>query len=69
MSDVVSRLEQFRSPTPSRWREKAEWRRANKEWLRYSQFVAMKMLDQMDAEHISQSQLVWAVASSMFQRF
>lgn len=64
MSDVVSRLEQFRSPTPSRWREKAEWRRANKEWLRYSQFVAMKMLDQMDAEHISQSQLATRMGCS-----
>ena len=31
--------------------------RANKEWLRYSQNIAMRMLDKMEAEGITQKQL------------
>ena len=31
--------------------------RANKEWLRYSQNIVMRMLDKMEAEGITQKQL------------
>ena len=48
MSSVVERLRKFESPTPSRWREEAEWRRANWAWLRRSQMVAIKMLGKME---------------------
>lgn len=48
MGTVVERLRQYQSPTPSRWREEAEWRRANRSWIRRSQAVAMKMLDKME---------------------
>lgn len=48
MGTVVERLRQYQSPTPSRWREEAEWRRANRSWIRRSQTVAMKMLDKME---------------------
>ena len=48
MGNSVERLRKYESPTPSRWREEAEWRRANKAWLRRSQMLAMKILDRMD---------------------
>ena len=48
MGTAVERLRQYQSSTPSRWREEAEWRRANRNWLRRSQAVAMKMLDKME---------------------
>lgn len=35
--EMVAKLEEHRSATPSKWREKAEWRLANKSWLRVSQ--------------------------------
>ena len=57
MSEIVSRLEQMQSPTPSRWRENAEQRQQNTAWLRYSQGIAMKMLDKMEEQHLNQSQL------------
>lgn len=57
MSTVISRLEQYQSPTPSRWREEAQRRRDNKDWLRYSQHIALAMLDKMEAIHLTQSQL------------
>jgi len=43
--------------TPSRWREKAEWRQHNKSWLRYSQLVAIRMLEQMETENLTQKAL------------
>ena len=48
MSDIIKKLEQHQPETPSKWREKAEFRLANKSWLRYSQHVAMMMLDKME---------------------
>lgn len=48
MGNAVERLRKYESPTPSRWREEAEWRRANKAWLRRSQIIAIRILDRMD---------------------
>ena len=57
MSTTVERLAKYESPTPSKWKEEAEFRRANKSWLRYSQRVAMLMLDKMDDLGLTQSTL------------
>ena len=48
MSNIAQKLHEHKSPTPSRWREEAEFRVANKSWLRYSQHIAMMMLDKME---------------------
>ena len=37
-------LEEHQSETPSKWREEAEWRKKNCEWLRYSQRIAILLL-------------------------
>ena len=37
-------LESHQSKTPSQWREEAEWRRDNHEWLRHLQRIAVKQL-------------------------
>lgn len=57
MSEIVKKLEKRQSETPSRWREDAQARKANKEWLRYSQKIAMRMLDRMEEQDITQKQL------------
>ena len=44
MSEIIKKLEQHQPETPSKWREKAEFRLANKSWLRYSQHVAISDL-------------------------
>jgi antitoxin component HigA of HigAB toxin-antitoxin module len=54
MSETIKKLEQYQPATPTNWREKAEFRRANKSWLRYSQHVAMMMLDKMEAIGLTQ---------------
>ena len=57
MNDFVSKLKEHQPSTPSKWRKNAEWRMANKPWLRYSQQIAMMMLDRMEERHMSQKQL------------
>lgn len=56
-AEVISKLREHQSTTPSKWRENAEWRMQNKSWLRYSQRIAMMMLDRMDELNMSQRQL------------
>ena len=31
-NEIVSKLKEHRSATPSKWRENAEWRMENKSW-------------------------------------
>lgn len=54
---IIAKLREHASPTPSKWREEAEYRRANRSWLRYSQRIAMLMLNKMDELGINQKQL------------
>jgi len=57
MSKVIDYLKTHQSETPSHWREEAEWRRENRGWLRYSQFIAIRMLSRMDELHMTQASL------------
>lgn len=57
MKEVIARLKEHLSTTPSKWKEKAEWRLQNKSWLRHSQRIAMKMLEKMDELGLTQKQL------------
>lgn len=52
--EIISNLKRHQSENPSKWRENAEWRIANKDWLRYSQHIAMMMLDKMEELGITQ---------------
>lgn len=54
---VLGKLGKYASPTPSKWREKLEYRQENKDWLRHSQRIAMLMLDKMEEIGINQKQL------------
>lgn len=54
MKEIKNRLSAYTSASPSHWRVKAEARMANKEWLRYSQRIAMMMLDKMDELGLTQ---------------
>ncbi len=52
--DMETGLRQIQSRTPSKWREKAQWRMSNKGWLRYSQHIAILMLDKMEELGLTQ---------------
>ena len=55
--EIISKLKAHSSETPSMWRENAEWRNENKSWLRYSQRIAMMMLDKMEELGLTQKSL------------
>lgn len=55
--EIYSGLKAHGSSTLSKWRENAEWRMANKSWLRYSQMIAMMMLDRMEELELTQKSL------------
>jgi antitoxin component HigA of HigAB toxin-antitoxin module len=56
-NEIISNLKKHQSSTLSKWHENAEWCVANKSWLRYSQHIAMLMLDRMEELDITQKQL------------
>ena len=56
MNNIKEKLSKHKSSTPSRWREEAEFRTTNKSWLRYSQHIAMVMLDKMEEQNMTQKQ-------------
>lgn len=62
--DIISNLKQHQSTKPSKWRENAEWRIANREWLRYSQRIAMMMLDKMDELGLTQKSVAQRMGCS-----
>ena len=57
MSRATEFLEAHQSPTPSRWREEAQWRRDNEYWLRYSRFITLQVLRTMDERAVTQVEL------------
>ena len=67
MSSTISKLYQYTSATPSKWREEAEFRQKNKRWLHYSQQVAMLMLDKM--EELNWTQKVLAEKMGCSQQY
>lgn len=48
-------LESHSSETPSKWRDDAEWRRDNRDWLHYSRRIAVILLSYMKRENLTQS--------------
>lgn len=57
MDKVIDFLKAHQSNTPSKWKEEAQWRLANKGWLRYSQYIAIRMLSRMEELDITQTAL------------
>ena len=60
-NEIITGLKQHSSATASKWRDNAQWRMANRGWLRYSQYIAMMMLDKMEELGLTQK----AVAERM----
>ena len=57
MSKAIEFLEAHQSPTPSRWRENAEWRRNNEYWLKYSRYITLQVLRSMETQSVTQAEL------------
>jgi len=49
MSVINQKIEEIISKSPrSSWKEKVEWRRVNKDWLKKSSDIAFRILDALD---------------------
>ena len=57
MNTTLEKLSAHASLTPSKWKEEAAYRQENKSWLRYSQRIAMAMLDKMEELGLTQKML------------
>ena len=57
MKNVQKTLDSLASPIPSKWREKAEWRKANRQWLKKSQKIALTILECLSLNKIKQKEL------------
>lgn len=55
--EIINKLSEHKSISSSKWRDNAEWRIANKSWLRFSQHIAMMMLDRMEEMGLTQKSL------------
>ncbi len=64
MEIIINKLKSHQSSKPSKWREEAEVRVNNKEWLRYSQQIAMMMLDRMEELGMTQRELAFRMNCS-----
>ncbi len=54
---ALERLRQHAETIHSDWRECAEWRRENRDWISRSQEIALRMLNSMDKLHLTQRAL------------
>ncbi len=55
---TLEKLKQISEPAPSNWREKAQWRKNNRDWLRKSGRIAVAVLEAIDANpDMSQAKL------------
>ena len=57
MSRAIEFLEAHQSPTPSRWREDAQWRKDNEYWLKYARYITLQVLRAMEEQSITQVEL------------
>lgn len=56
-TSIHKRLESLVSDTPSRWEERALWRKENEAWLKKSAEIALKVLREIRAKSITQKEL------------
>ncbi len=57
MSNLKEKLSKIASAQPSDWKAKAKYRRENREWLKKSAAIAVKVLDALKEQHLSQKDL------------
>lgn len=64
MEELQNKLSRYASTTPTQWRGEAMKRQKNREWLRYSQRIAMLMLDKMEESGITQKNVAERIGCS-----
>lgn len=57
IAEITKRLEKFKSSSPSKWKEEANKRIQNRQELRNTQTLAMTIIDMMDKNKLSKTEL------------
>lgn len=57
MTKINKKLSELASTEPSNWKAKAQYRRDNREWLKRSATIAIKVLDALKAQKLTQKDL------------
>lgn len=57
IAEITKRLEKFKSSSPSKWKEEANERIQNRQELRNTQTLAMTIIDMMDKNKLSKTEL------------
>ena len=57
MSNLKEKLSKIAADQPSHWKAKAKYRRDNREWLKKSATIAVKVLDALKAQKLTQKDL------------
>jgi ribosome-binding protein aMBF1 (putative translation factor) len=57
MNNLKGKLSNLSSDQPSNWKNKAKYRRDNREWLKKSAAIAVQILDALKAQNLSQKAL------------
>jgi len=57
MTKLNKKLSELASTKPSNWKAKAKYRRENREWLKRSAAIAVKVLDALKAQGLTQKDL------------
>jgi len=57
MNNLNGKLSDLASDQPSDWKAKAKYRLENREWLKKSAAIAVRVLDALKAQNISQKEL------------
>ena len=64
MVRAIEIVKSQKTETSSHWAEKAQWRRENKDWLRYSSHIALAVLNSMSELGITQKTLAGRMGCS-----
>jgi ribosome-binding protein aMBF1 (putative translation factor) len=57
MNNLNEKLSTLVSDQPSDWKAKAKYRRDNREWLKKSAAIAVRVMDALKAQNLSQKEL------------
>jgi plasmid maintenance system antidote protein VapI len=57
MNNLKEKLSRVAADQPSDWQKKAQYRRENREWLKKSAAIAVRVLDTLKAQNLSQKDL------------
>jgi ribosome-binding protein aMBF1 (putative translation factor) len=57
MNNLKEKLSKLEADRPSEWKAKAQYRRENREWLKRSAAIAVRVLDALKAQNLSQKEL------------